>query len=151
MVELVDTLGLGSSLFRLGVQVPFLVMPTLNQLIKGSREIKKKKVKSPSLGGCPQRRGVCLKLFVRTPKKPNSARRKVSRVRLTNQNKLTAYIPGQVHRLQEHSHVLVRGGRIPDLPGVKYRLIRNKLDLDSLAGRVTARSKYGTKQTKKTW
>lgn len=126
-------------------------MPTLNQLISGSREIKKKKVKSPSLGGCPQRRGVCLKLFVRTPKKPNSARRKVSRIRLTNQNRLTAYIPGQIHRLQEHSHVLVRGGRIPDLPGVKYRLIRNKLDLDSLAGRVTARSKYGTKQTKKTW
>ena len=111
----------------------------------------RKKIKSPSLGCCPQKRGVCLKLFVRTPKKPNSARRKVSQLRLSNSFKVTAYIPGQVHRLQEHSNVLVRGGRTPDLPGVKYRLIRNKLDLDALGGRVTGRSKYGTKKIKKEW
>ena len=123
----------------------------MNQLICGLRSVKKKKVKSPGLRGCPQKRGVCLKLFIRTPKKPNSARRKVGRIRLSNKNRVAAYIPGQVHRLQEHSNVLVRGGRIPDLPGVKYRLIRNHLDLDSLAGRITARSKYGTKKAKTTW
>lgn len=126
-------------------------MPTINQLFKGIRCKKKRKVKSPSLLGCPQKRGVCLKLFIRTPKKPNSARRKVSRLRLSNKNKVTAYIPGQIHRLQEHSNVLVRGGRVPDLPGVKYRLIRNKMDLDALSGRVTARSKYGTKRPKAGW
>lgn len=151
MVELVDTLGLGSSPIWLGVRLPFLVMVTINQLARGLRSLKKKKVKSPGLGSCPQKRGVCLKLFIRTPKKPNSARRKISRVRLSNKNKILAYIPGQLHRLQEHSNVLVRGGRIPDLPGVKYRLIRNQLDLDSLVGRLTARSKYGTKRLKKSW
>nr|YP_011008393.1 ribosomal protein S12 [Syringoderma abyssicola]WBP70364.1 ribosomal protein S12 [Syringoderma abyssicola] len=128
-----------------------MAMPTINQLMRGSRGPKKKKVKSPGLHGCPQKRGVCLKLFISSPKKPNSARRKVSRVLLSNKNRLTAYIPGQVHRLQEHSQVLVRGGRIPDLPGVKYRLIRNKMDLDFLAGRITSRSKYGTKKTKREW
>lgn len=126
-------------------------MTTINQLLEGIRQPKKKKVKSPSLCACPQKRGVCLKLFVRTPKKPNSARRKVAKIRLSNKNRLIAYIPGQVHRLQEHAHVLIRGGRIPDLPGVKYRLIRNKMDLDSLVGRVTSRSKYGTKRLKKEW
>nr|YP_009672633.1 ribosomal protein S12 [Dictyopteris divaricata]QDB64118.1 ribosomal protein S12 [Dictyopteris divaricata] len=126
-------------------------MPTINQLMWGVRKEKKKKVKSPGLGGCPQKRGTCLKLFIRTPKKPNSARRKVSKIRLSNKTKVTAYIPGQVHRLQEHSNVLVRGGRVPDLPGVKYRLIRNKLDLDALLGRTTGRSKYGTKCLKNNW
>lgn len=126
-------------------------MPTINQLIYGFRKLKVKKKKSPSLCSCPQKKGVCLKLFVRTPKKPNSARRKVTTIRLSNNNKLIAYIPGQVHRLQEHSHVLVKGGRIPDLPGVKYRLIRNKLDLEPLVGRITSRSKYGTKRIKKEW
>ena len=121
-------------------------MTTINQLLGGIRKRKKKKVKSPSLSACPQKRGVCLRLFVRTPKKPNSARRKVTKIRLSNKNKLIAYIPGQVHRLQEHSNVLIRGGRIPDLPGVKYRLIRNKMDLDALVGRITSRSKYGTKK-----
>jgi len=126
-------------------------MPTINQLISGIRVLKKKKVKSPGLTACPQKRGVCLKLFIRTPKKPNSARRKVVKIRLSNKNRLIAYIPGQINRLQEHSHVLVRGGRIPDLPGVKYRLIRNKLDLEALPNRVTSRSKYGTKKVKKEW
>lgn len=126
-------------------------MPTINQLSKGIRKKKSQKLNSPGLKGCPQKRGVCLKLFVRTPKKPNSARRKVCRLRLSNSYRVTAYIPGQLHRLQEHSSALVRGGRVPDLPGVKYRLIRNKYDLDSLAGRVTARSKYGTKKQKTEW
>ena len=126
-------------------------MPTINQLIFGLRKTKKQKNKSPSLSSCPQKRGVCLKLFIRTPKKPNSARRKVSKLRLSNNNRLVAYIPGQIHRLQEHSHVLVRGGRTPDLPGVKYRLIRNKMDLEPLSGRITSRSKYGTKRLKKVW
>ena len=126
-------------------------MTTINQLVRRIRGCKKKKVKSPSLGSCPQKKGVCLKLFVRTPKKPNSARRKVTKVRLSNKNKLIAYIPGQVHRLQEHSHVLIRGGRVPDLPGVKYRLIRNKMDLDALVGRITSRSKYGTKKLRREW
>ena len=126
-------------------------MPSINQLVRGARGLKKKKVKCPSLRGCPQKRGVCLKLFICSPRKPNSARRKVTRVRLSNKIKLTAYIPGQVHNLQEHSQVLVRGGRIPDLPGVKYRLIRNKMDLDALHDRISSRSKYGTRKTKKSW
>nr|YP_448646.1 ribosomal protein S12 [Desmarestia viridis]AAS79032.1 ribosomal protein S12 [Desmarestia viridis] len=119
--------------------------PTINQWFK--RQGKKiSRVKSVGLRGCPQKRGVCLKVFVSSPKKPNSARRKVVKIRLSNKVRLTAYIPGQVHRLQEHSQVLVRGGRIPDLPGVKYRLVRNKLDLEGLSGRKTSRSKYGTKK-----
>nr|YP_011008079.1 ribosomal protein S12 [Dictyotopsis propagulifera]WBP69945.1 ribosomal protein S12 [Dictyotopsis propagulifera] len=123
-------------------------MSTINQLSKNFRSKKKRKIKSPSLFKCPQKRGICLKLFIRTPKKPNSAKRKVSQLRLSNKTKITAYIPGQIHQLQEHSNVLVKGGRIPDLPGVKYRLIRNKMDLDSLIGRITSRSKYGTKKPK---
>lgn len=125
-------------------------MTTINQLLERIRKRKKKKVKSPSLCSCPQKRGVCVKLFIRTPKKPNSARRKVTQIRLSNENRLIAYIPGQVHRLQEHSQVLIRGGRVPDLPGVKYRIIRNKMDLEGLFGRLTSRSKYGTKR-KKEW
>lgn len=120
--------------------------PNINQWFNKKQGKKKHKAKSAALRGCPQKRGVCLKIFVSSPKKPNSARRKVVKVRLSNKIRLTAYIPGQVHRLQEHSQVLVRGGRIPDLPGVKYRLVRNKLDLEGLVNRKTARSKYGTKK-----
>nr|YP_011008184.1 ribosomal protein S12 [Eisenia bicyclis]WBP70085.1 ribosomal protein S12 [Eisenia bicyclis] len=123
--------------------------PNINQWFNKRQGKKKTKVKSVGLHRCPQKRGVCLKVFVCSPKKPNSARRKVVKVRLSNKVKLTAYIPGQVHRLQEHSQVLVRGGRIPDLPGVKYRLIRNKLDLEGLSDRKTSRSKYGTKKIQK--
>ncbi|CAM9257603.1 unnamed protein product [Discosporangium mesarthrocarpum] len=122
----------------------------MNQLLRKPRSLKKTKSKSASLEGCPQKRGVCLKLLILSPKKPNSAKRRVTRVRLSNNLKLTAYIPGQIHKLQEHSQVLVRGGRIPDLPGVKYRLIRNKLDLAGLSDRKNSRSKYGTKK-KKRW
>nr|QWK44984.1 ribosomal protein S12 [Analipus japonicus] len=120
--------------------------PNINQWLKRCQDKKRTKPKSVGLRGCPQKKGVCLKVFVCSPKKPNSARRKVVKVRLSNKVRLTAYIPGQTHRLQEHSQVLVRGGRIPDLPGVKYRLVRNKLDLEGLLGRKTARSKYGTKK-----
>nr|YP_011008149.1 ribosomal protein S12 [Egregia menziesii]WBP70050.1 ribosomal protein S12 [Egregia menziesii] len=123
--------------------------PNINQWFNKIQGKKKTKIKSVGLRGCPQKKGVCLKIFVCSPKKPNSARRKVVKVRLSNKIKLTAYIPGQIHRLQEHSQVLVRGGRIPDLPGVKYRLIRNKLDLEGLPGRKTSRSKYGTKKLNK--
>nr|YP_011008323.1 ribosomal protein S12 [Scytothamnus australis]WBP70294.1 ribosomal protein S12 [Scytothamnus australis] len=120
--------------------------PTITQWFRKCQGKKITKIKSVGLRGCPQKRGVCLKVFVCTPKKPNSARRKVVKVRLSNKVRLVAYIPGQIHRLQEHSQVLVRGGRVPDLPGVKYRLIRNKLDLEGLLGRKTSRSKYGTKK-----
>nr|QWE50993.1 ribosomal protein S12 [Phaeophyceae sp.] len=120
--------------------------PNLNQWAYKCQGERLSKPRSVGLRGCPQKRGVCLKVFICSPRKPNSARRKVIKVRLSNKVRLTAYIPGQVHRLQEHSQVLVRGGRIPDLPGVKYRCIRNKLDLDGLAGRKTSRSKYGTKK-----
>nr|QWK44716.1 ribosomal protein S12 [Pelagophycus porra] len=123
--------------------------PNINQWFNKIQVKKQTKAKSVGLRRCPQKRGVCLKVFVCSPKKPNSARRKVVKVRLSNKVKLIAYIPGQVHRLQEHSQVLVRGGRIPDLPGVKYRLIRNKLDLEGLPGRKTSRSKYGTKKVDK--
>ena len=120
--------------------------PNINQWFNKYQGKKRTRTKSVGLRGCPQKRGVCLKVFICSPKKPNSARRKVVKVRLSNKVRLTAYIPGQVHRLQEHSQVLVRGGRIPDLPGVKYRLVRNKLDLEGLSGRKTSRSKYGTKK-----
>nr|UNI92456.1 ribosomal protein S12 [Silvetia siliquosa] len=123
--------------------------PNISQWVKRCRVKKITKIKSVGLKGCPQKKGVCLRVFICSPKKPNSARRKVVKVRLSNKIRLTAYIPGQVHRLQEHSQVLVRGGRIPDLPGVKYRLVRNKYDLDGLSGRRTARSKYGTKKEDK--
>ncbi|NOX44162.1 MAG: 30S ribosomal protein S12 [Caldiserica bacterium] len=123
-------------------------MPTINQLVKHGRKKPTWKSKSPALEGCPQRRGVCLRVFTQTPKKPNSALRKVARVRLSNGNEVTAYIPGEGHNLQEHSIVLVRGGRVKDLPGVKYHIIRGALDAAGVEGRRQGRSKYGAKRPK---
>jgi small subunit ribosomal protein S12 len=124
-------------------------MPTISQLIRKSRESKKKRTKSPALHGCAQRRGVCLQVKTMTPKKPNSALRKIARVRMSNGEEVTAYIPGEGHNLQEHSIVLVRGGRVKDLPGVRYHLIRGTLDCQGVANRKRSRSKYGTKRPKK--
>jgi small subunit ribosomal protein S12 len=125
-------------------------MTTINQLfLKKQKRLKKNKIKkSPALMKCPQRKGICLKIFTKTPKKPNSALRKVTKVRLTNKFNIICYIPGIGHTLQEHSIVLVRGGRVPDLPGVKYHLVRGKYDLLGLLERKTSRSKYGTKLRK---
>ncbi len=123
-------------------------MPTINQLIRLGRESKRKKSKSPALRSCPQKRGVCTRVMTVTPKKPNSALRKVARVRLTNGIEVTAYIPGIGHNLQEHSAVLVRGGRIKDLPGVRYHIIRGTLDALGVADRRKGRSKYGAKRPK---
>lgn len=123
-------------------------MPTINQLVRQSRDQKRKKDKAPALESCPQRRGVCTRVYITTPKKPNSALRKVARVRLTNGFEVTAYIPGEGHNLQEHSVVLIRGGRIKDLPGVRYHIIRGALDTLGVNGRKQARSKYGTKRPK---
>ena len=124
-------------------------MPTINQLVRGGRRKMRAKRKAPALQNCPQRRGVCLLVKTQTPKKPNSALRKVARVRLTNGQEVTAYIPGEGHNLQEHSMVLVRGGRVKDLPGVRYHIIRGTLDCLGVEGRNRSRSKYGTKQKKK--
>ncbi len=124
-------------------------MPTIQQLIRKGRKQKIKKSKSPALQGNPQKRGVCVRVYTTTPKKPNSAMRKVARVRLTNGIEVTAYIPGEGHNLQEHSIVLVRGGRVKDLPGVRYHIIRGALDADGVEGRRQQRSKYGTKRPKK--
>jgi len=124
-------------------------MPTVNQLVKTRRKKVMKKSKSRALQSCPQRRGVCIRVYTMTPKKPNSALRKIARVRLTNSIEITAYIPGEGHNLQEHSIVLVRGGRIKDLPGVKYHIIRGALDATGVDGRNKSRSKYGTKRPKK--
>lgn len=124
-------------------------MPTINQLVRFGRKPKKKKSKSPALQGNPQRRGTCTKVFTTTPKKPNSALRKVARVKLSNGIEVTAYIPGIGHNLQEYSNVLVRGGRVKDLPGVKYHIIRGTLDAAGVEGRHQARSKYGAKKPKK--
>jgi small subunit ribosomal protein S12 len=124
-------------------------MPTVNQLVNKSRAKVTKKSKSPALHSCPQRRGVCIRVYTMTPKKPNSALRKIARVRLTNAIEVTAYIPGEGHTLQEHSIVLVRGGRVKDLPGVRYHIVRGALDSGGVEGRRKARSKYGTKQPKK--
>lgn len=124
-------------------------MPTLNQLIRSGRKVIKKKSKSPALQSNPQRRGVCTRVYTTTPKKPNSALRKVARVRLTNGIEVTAYIPGEGHNLQEHSIVLVRGGRVKDLPGVRYHIVRGALDTSGVDGRGQRRSKYGTKRPKK--
>ena len=121
-------------------------MPTVNQLVRKGREFPKGKTKTPALGGSPQRRGVCTRVFTTTPKKPNSALRKVARVRLTNAMEVTAYIPGEGHNLQEHSVVLVRGGRVKDLPGVRYKVIRAALDTAGVGDRKQARSKYGAKK-----
>ena len=123
-------------------------MPTLNQLVRKGRTRIKRKTKSPALMGCPQRRGVCTRVYTSTPKKPNSALRKVARVRLTNGIEVTAYIPGVGHNLQEHSIVLIRGGRVKDLPGVRYHIIRGTLDTSGVDGRTRSRSKYGTKKRK---
>src|SRR6476646_9170329 len=121
-------------------------MPTINQLIRKGRSNKLWKTKSPALQSCPQRRGVCTRVYTTTPKKPNSALRKVCRVRLTNNMEVTAYIPGVGHNLQEHSVVLIRGGRVKDLPGVRYKVIRAALDTSGVNDRRQARSKYGAKK-----
>jgi small subunit ribosomal protein S12 len=123
-------------------------MPTIAQLIRHGRISKKKKSKSPALKSCPQRRGVCLQVRTMTPKKPNSALRKIARVRLTTGLEVTAYIPGEGHNLQEHSIVLVRGGRVKDLPGVRYHIIRGSLDASGVNARRRGRSKYGAKKPK---
>ena len=124
-------------------------MPTENKLIKKNRKTKNKKGGSPALESCPQRRGVCTRVYTTTPKKPNSALRKVARIRLSNGFEVTAYIPGEGHNLQEHSIVLVRGGRVKDLPGVRYHIIRGALDTAGVEGRSQRRSKYGAKKPKK--
>ena len=121
-------------------------MPTIQQLVRKGRETKRDKSKTPALKGSPQRRGVCTRVFTHTPKKPNSALRKVARVRLTTGAEVTAYIPGIGHNLQEHSIVLVRGGRVKDLPGVKYHIVRGALDAAGVEDRMQGRSKYGTKK-----
>lgn len=123
-------------------------MPTVNQLVRKGRTPKKYKSKAPALEGCPQKRGVCVRVFTTTPKKPNSALRKVARVRLTNNIEVTAYIPGIGHNLQEHSIVLIRGGRVKDLPGVRYHIIRGTLDAEGVQNRFQGRSKYGAKKPK---
>ncbi|MDI6851512.1 MAG: 30S ribosomal protein S12 [bacterium] len=124
-------------------------MPTINQLVRLGRKPKRRKSKSPALDGCPQKRGVCIRVYTTTPKKPNSALRKVAKVRLSNGKEVIAYIPGEGHNLQEHSVVLVRGGRVKDLPGVKYHIIRGKYDAAGVEGRKNSRSLYGTKKPKK--
>ena len=123
-------------------------MPTINQLIRKGRNAQKKKTDAPALKSCPQKRGVCTRVYTTTPKKPNSALRKVARVRLTNGIEVTTYIPGEGHALQEHNVVLIRGGRVKDLPGVRYHIIRGKLDATGVEGRKRGRSKYGTKRPK---
>lgn len=123
-------------------------MPTINQLVRKGRKKVKKKVKAPALEACPQKKGVCVRVYTTTPKKPNSALRKVARVRLTNGIEVTTYIPGEGHNLQEHSVVLIRGGRVKDLPGVRYHMIRGTLDAIGVEDRKKSRSKYGTKKPK---
>lgn len=123
-------------------------MPTINQLVRNGRKRKVQKTSAPALQGCPQRRGVCTQVKTTTPKKPNSALRKICRVRLVNGVEVTAYIPGIGHNLQEHSIVLVRGGRVKDLPGVRYKVVRSALDAAGVDGRAQSRSKYGTKKAK---
>jgi small subunit ribosomal protein S12 len=125
-------------------------LPTVNQLIRKGRRIIRSKASTPALKGSPQKRGVCTRVYTSTPKKPNSALRKVARVRLTNAIEVTAYIPGEGHNLQEHSLVLIRGGRVKDLPGVRYHIIRGTLDAAGVADRKQGRSKYGAKKPKKT-
>lgn len=124
-------------------------MPTINQLVRKGRKKMTKKTKSPALGNCPQRRGVCTRVYTTTPRKPNSALRKIARVRLTNGMEVTCYIPGEGHNLQEHSIVLVRGGRVKDLAGVRYHIVRGALDASGVEGRTRSRSKYGVRLPKK--
>jgi len=123
-------------------------LPTINQLVRFGRQRVYKKNKAPALGKCPQKRGVCTRVYTTTPKKPNSALRKVTRVRLTNGIEVTAYIPGEGHNLQEHAIVLIRGGRVADLPGVRYHIVRGALDTAGVEGRRQSRSKYGAKKPK---
>ncbi|GAB4568596.1 MAG: 30S ribosomal protein S12 [Haliangiales bacterium] len=123
-------------------------MPTINQLVRKGRKKVKKKGTAPALRACPQKRGVCVRVYTSTPKKPNSALRKVARVRLSNGIEVTSYIPGEGHNLQEHSVVLIRGGRVKDLPGVRYHIVRGTLDTTGVANRKQGRSKYGTKRPK---
>jgi len=123
-------------------------LPTISQLIRKGRSRVIEKTKAPALDSCPQKRGVCTRVYTSTPKKPNSALRKVARVRLTNQIEVTAYIPGEGHNLQEHSIVMIRGGRVKDLPGVRYHIIRGSMDTSGVAERKRSRSKYGTKKPK---
>ncbi|RMG93386.1 MAG: 30S ribosomal protein S12 [Deltaproteobacteria bacterium] len=123
-------------------------MPTIQQLVRKGRKKQVKKGTAPALKGCPQKRGVCVRVYTTTPKKPNSALRKVARVRLTNGMEVTTYIPGEGHNLQEHSMVLIRGGRVKDLPGVRYHVVRGTLDTTGVDGRRQRRSKYGTKRPK---
>ena len=124
-------------------------MPTIQQLVRNGREVIEVKSKSRALDSCPQKRGVCVRVYTTTPKKPNSAMRKVARVRLTNSKEVNAYIPGEGHNLQEHSIVLVRGGRVKDLPGVRYHILRGALDTAGVEGRLQGRSLYGAKRPKK--
>ena len=124
-------------------------MPTIEQLVRKGRQSKRRKEATPALKGAPQRRGVCTRVYTHTPKKPNSALRKVARVRLTSGIEVTAYIPGEGHNLQEHSSVLIRGGRVKDLPGVRYHIIRGTLDSQGVTARRQGRSKYGAKRPKK--
>lgn len=123
-------------------------MPTINQLVRSKRKVSKNKSKSPALNSSPQKRGVCVRVYTVTPKKPNSALRKVARVKLTTGKEVTAYIPGEGHNLQEHSVVLIRGGKVKDLPGVKYHIIRGTLDTQGVEGRAQSRSLYGAKRKK---
>jgi small subunit ribosomal protein S12 len=123
-------------------------MPTINQLVRKGRKKQQRKGTAPALKRCPQKRGVCVRVYTSTPKKPNSALRKVARVRLSNGIEVTSYIPGEGHNLQEHSVVLIRGGRVKDLPGVRYHIVRGTLDTTGVANRKQARSKYGTKRPK---
>src|SRR6195256_6234659 len=124
------------------------LMPTINQLVRKGRQLTHAKTKSPALKSCPQKRGVCIRVYTSTPKKPNSALRKVARVRLTNGMEVTSYIPGEGHNLQEHSVCLIRGGRVKDLPGVRYHIVRGTLDTAGVTNRRQSRSKYGAKRPK---
>jgi len=124
-------------------------MPTINQLVRKGRMVQLKKTNTPALKSCPQKRGVCVRVYTSTPKKPNSALRKVARVRLTNGMEVTSYIPGEGHNLQEHSVVLIRGGRVKDLPGVRYHVVRGTMDASGVEERRKGRSKYGAKRPKK--
>ena len=130
------------------VELERVVMPTINQLVNHGRKVPSKRNKVPAMEACPQKRGVCTRVYTTTPKKPNSALRKVARVRLTNGYEVTSYIPGEGHNLQEHSVVLIRGGRVKDLPGVRYHIIRGTLDTQGVSGRKQSRSKYGVKRPK---
>lgn len=123
-------------------------MPTIQQLVRKGRTLQKAKTNSPALKACPQKRGVCTRVYTSTPKKPNSALRKIARVRLSNKIEVTCYIPGEGHNLQEHSIVLIRGGRVKDVPGVRYHIIRGAMDTEGVQGRKQSRSKYGVKKPK---